>query len=83
MNDGEIAEKLSEVFDMRPYAIETRFNLRTPIYLETAAYGHMGRNPEKVTKTFSTPDGTTKSLEVELFPWEKLDFVDKIKGAFA
>ena len=82
MNDGEIAEKLSEVFDMRPYAIETRFNLRTPIYLETAAYGHMGRNPEKVTKTFSTPDGTTKSLEVELFPWEKLDFVDKIKGAF-
>jgi len=82
MNDGEIAEKLSEVFDMRPYAIETRFNLRTPIYLETAAYGHMGRNPAKVTKTFSTPDGTTKSLEVELFPWEKLDFVDKIKGAF-
>ena len=82
MNDGEIAEKLSEVFDMRPYAIETRFNLRTPIYLETAAYGHMGRNPEKITKTFSTPDGTTKSLEVELFPWEKLDFVDKIKGAF-
>ena len=83
MNDGEIAAKLSEVFDMRPYAIETRFNLRTPIYLETAAYGHMGRNPEKVTKTFSTPDGTTKSLEVELFPWEKLDFVDKIKDAFA
>jgi S-adenosylmethionine synthetase len=82
MNDGEIAEKLSEVFDMRPYAIETRFNLRTPIYLETAAYGHMGRNPEKVTKTFSTPDGTTKSLEVELFPWEKLDFVGKIKSAF-
>ena len=83
MNDGEIAEKIAEVFDMRPYAIESRFNLRTPIYLETAAYGHMGRNPEKVTKTFTTPDGTSKTLEVELFPWEKLDFVDKIKNAFA
>ncbi len=83
MNDGEIAEKIAEVFDMRPYAIENRFNLRTPIYLETAAYGHMGRNPEKVTKTFTTPDGTSKTLEVELFPWEKLDFVDKIKNAFA
>jgi S-adenosylmethionine synthetase len=83
MNDGEIAEKITEVFDMRPYAIESRFNLRTPIYLETAAYGHMGRNPEKVTKTFTTPDGTSKTLEVELFPWEKLDFVDKIKSAFA
>ncbi len=82
INDGEIATKISEVFDMRPYAIENRFNLRTPIYLETAAYGHMGRTPEKVTKTFSTPDGTTKSIEVELFPWEKLDFVDKIKSAF-
>ena len=82
MNDGEIAEKIAEVFDMRPYAIESRFNLRTPIYLETAAYGHMGRNPEKVTKTFTTPDGTSKTLEVELFPWEKLDFVDKIKNAF-
>ena len=82
MNDGEIAEKLSEVFDMRPYAIETRFNLRTPIYLETAAYGHMGRNSEKVTKSFTTPDGTTKTLEVELFPWEKLDFVDQVKTAF-
>ena len=83
MNDGEIAEKISEVFDMRPYAIENRFNLRTPIYLETAAYGHMGRNSEKVTKSFTTPDGTTKTLEVELFPWEKLDFVDRIKNAFA
>jgi S-adenosylmethionine synthetase len=83
MNDGKIAEKLSEVFDMRPYAIENRFNLRTPIYLETAAYGHMGRNPEKVTKSFTTPDGTIKTLEVELFPWEKLDFVDKIQNAFA
>ena len=83
MNDGEIAEKIAEVFDMRPYAIENRFNLRTPIYLETAAYGHMGRNSEKVTKSFTTPDGTTKTLEVELFPWEKLDFVDKIKNAFA
>ena len=82
LNDGEIAEKLSSIFDMRPYAIETRFNLRTPIYSETAAYGHMGRNPEKVTKTFVSPDGAEKTIEVELFPWEKLDFVDKIKGAF-
>jgi len=68
---------------MRPYAIETRFNLRTPIYSETAAYGHMGRNPEKVTKTFVSPDGAEKTIEVELFPWEKLDYVDAIKSAFS
>ena len=83
LNDGEIAEKLSSIFDMRPYAIETRFNLRTPIYSETAAYGHMGRNPEKVTKTFVSPDGAEKTIEVELFPWEKLDYVDAIKSAFS
>ena len=83
LNDGEIAEKLSSIFDMRPYAIETRFNLRTPIYSETAAYGHMGRNPEKVTKTFVSPDGAEKTIEVELFPWEKLDYVDSIKSAFS
>ena len=67
---------------MKPYAIEQRFKLRTPIYAETAAYGHMGRNPEKVTKTFVSPDGAEKTIEVELFPWEKLDYVDKIKAAF-
>ena len=83
LNDGEIAEKLSSIFDMRPYAIETRFNLRTPIYTETAAYGHMGRDPEKVTKTFVSPDGAEKTIEVELFPWEKLDYVDAIKSAFS
>lgn len=81
-SDGEIASKLSSIFDMRPYAIENRFNLRTPIYSETAAYGHMGRNPEKVTKTFVSPDGKEKTMEVELFPWEKLDFVDQIKAEF-
>ena len=83
LNDGEIAEKLSSIFDMRPYAIETRFNLRSPIYSETAAYGHMGRNPEKVTKTFVSPDGAEKTIEVELFPWEKLDYVDAIKSVFS
>ena len=82
LSDGEIASKLSSIFDMRPYAIENRFNLRTPIYSETAAYGHMGRNPEKVTKTFVSPDGKEKTIEVELFPWEKLDYVDQIKAAF-
>jgi S-adenosylmethionine synthetase len=82
LNDGEIAEKISSIFDMRPYAIETRFNLRTPIYSETAAYGHMGRNPEKISKTFVSPDGVEKTIEVELFPWEKLDHVDAIKSAF-
>jgi S-adenosylmethionine synthetase len=83
LNDGEIAEKLSSIFDMRPFAIESRFNLRTPIYSETAAYGHMGRNPEKVTKTFVSPDGAKKTIEVELFPWEKLDHIDAIKSAFS
>ena len=82
LNDGEIAEKISSIFDMKPYAIEKRFNLRTPIYSETAAYGHMGRNPEKVTKTFISPDGVKKTMEVELFPWEKLDFVEAIKSDF-
>ena len=82
LSDGEIASKLSSIFDMRPYAIENRFNLRTPIYSETAAYGHMGRNPEKVTKTFVSTDGKEKTIEVELFPWEKLDYVDQIKAEF-
>ena len=67
---------------MRPYAIETRFNLRTPIYSETAAYGHMGRKPETVTKSFFAPDGKETKVKVKLFPWEELDYVDKVKKAF-
>jgi S-adenosylmethionine synthetase len=82
ISDGEIAEKVAQIFDMRPYAIEQRLKLRNPMYSETAAYGHMGRKPEKVTKTFKSPDGVVKTLEVELFTWEQLDHVDKIKEAF-
>jgi S-adenosylmethionine synthetase len=82
VSDGEIAKKIEDMFDMRPYAIETRLKLRNPIYSETAAYGHMGRNNEVVTKTFVSPDGTKKTVKVELFTWEKLDYVDKIKKAF-
>jgi len=81
MTDGEIAKAVEKIFDMRPYFIEKRFKLRTPIYSETAAYGHMGRKNEKVTKTFKTPDGKEKKVNVELFTWEKLDYVDKIKKA--
>jgi len=83
LNDGQIAEKLNDVFDMRPYAIEQRFNLRSPIYSETAAYGHMGRNPEKINKEFTAADGSKINVEVELFPWEKLDYVEKIKSSFS
>lgn len=82
MNDGAIAQKVSEVFDMRPYAIETRLNLRTPIYSETAAYGHMGRKNEVVKKTFINSSNQPQEFEVELFTWEKLDYVDKVKAAF-
>ncbi len=82
ITDGEIAEKVSEIFDMRPAAIEDRLKLRNPIYSETAAYGHMGRKPEVVTKTFSQPNGKDITVEVELFTWEKLDYVDKVKEAF-
>ena len=82
LNDGQIAEKLNEIFDMRPYAIEQRFNLRSPIYSETAAYGHMGRNPEKINKEFTAADGSKINVEVGLFPWEKLDYVEKIKSSF-
>ncbi len=82
MSDGEIAKKIEKIFDMRPYAIEQRLKLRNPIYSETAAYGHMGRKNEIVTKTFSTPDGKVKKLKVELFTWEKLDYTDKIKKEF-
>ncbi len=81
MHDGVIAEKIAQLFDMRPYAIEQRLKLRNPIYSETAAYGHMGRKNEVVTKTFGA-NGQTKTMEVELFTWEKLDFVDKVKAAF-
>jgi len=81
MHDGVIAEKIAELFDMRPYAIEQRLKLRNPIYSETAAYGHMGRKNEIVTKIFGS-NGQTKTVEVELFTWEKLDFVDKVKAAF-
>ncbi|WP_297335834.1 methionine adenosyltransferase [Algoriphagus sp.] len=82
MTDGEIAKKIEELFDMRPYAIEQRLKLRNPIYEETAAYGHMGRQNEVVTKTFFSPYRDEITLDVELFTWEKLDFVDKIKSAF-
>ena len=80
--DGEIAQKIAELFDMTPYGIEVRLGLRNPIYAETAAYGHMGRTNKKVTKTFENTNGETKTIEVELFTWEKLDYVDKIKQAF-
>ena len=82
LTDGEISKKVEEIFDMRPYFIEQRLKLRNPIYSETAAYGHMGRTPETVTKTFTAPGGESKTLTVELFTWEKLDFVDKVKAAF-
>jgi S-adenosylmethionine synthetase len=82
LSDGDIANKVSEIFDMRPYFIEQRLKLRNPIYQETAAYGHMGRKNEVVTKSFRAPDGTILTKEVELFTWEKLDYVDKVKEAF-
>ena len=82
MTDGEIAKKVEKIFDMTPYGIETRLKLRNPIYSETAAYGHMGRKNEIVTKTFVSPDGKKVSKKVELFTWEKLDYVDKVKKAF-
>jgi S-adenosylmethionine synthetase len=82
MTDGQIAKKVEEIFDMRPYFIEQRLKLRNPIYSETAAYGHMGRKPEVVTKTFYSPTGNDKTVTVELFTWEKLDFVGQVKAAF-
>lgn len=82
MTDGEIGKKISEIFDLRPYAIEKRFKLRTPIYEETAAYGHMGRENKVVEKVFKDGTGQDKKVKVELFPWEKLDYVDKLKKAF-
>ena len=82
MNDGEIAAKIDELFDLRPHAIEERLKLRNPIYQETAAYGHMGREPKWVTKTYESNYQPTKTVEVELFTWEKLDYVDRVKEAF-
>jgi S-adenosylmethionine synthetase len=82
MTDGEIAKKIEEIFDMRPYFIEQRLKLRNPIYSETASFGHMGRDYEKKTKVFEAPNGEKKTLEVELFTWENLDYVDRIKAAF-
>ena len=82
MTDGEIAKEVEQLFDMRPYAIETRFNLRTPIYSETAAYGHMGRKTEVVEKTFTDVSGKSLTLDVKLFPWEELDYVEKVQKAF-
>ncbi|MFD2743292.1 MULTISPECIES: methionine adenosyltransferase [Sphingobacterium] len=82
LSDGDIAEKIGELFDMTPYGIETRLGLRNPIYSETAAYGHMGRTPITVSKTFESSTGETKTVEVDLFTWEKLDYVDKVKAAF-
>lgn len=82
LSDGDIAKNVSKIFDMRPAAIEKRLKLRNPIYSETAAYGHMGRNPEKITKTFESPYNGKIEKEVELFTWENLDYVDKVKKAF-
>lgn len=82
MSDGEIAKKVDELFDLRPKAIEERLKLRNPIYEESASYGHMGREPKIVKKTYTSQYHETKTVEVELFTWEKLDYVDKIKKAF-
>ena len=82
LTDGQISKIIEGVFDMRPYFIEQRLKLRNPIYSETAAYGHMGRASQIVEKTFTSPDGKVKKVKVELFTWEKLDFVNKVKKAF-
>ncbi|WP_407556106.1 methionine adenosyltransferase [Winogradskyella sp. 4-2091] len=82
LTDGEIAKKVEKIFDMRPAAIEERLKLRQPMYSETAAYGHMGRQHETVSKSFTQPNGESVTLDVELFTWEKLDYVDKVKAAF-
>lgn len=82
LKDGEIARKVEEIFDLRPYAIEQRLKLRNPMYGETAAYGHMGRESKTVTKVFNAGKKNEKKVDVELFTWEKLDYVDKVKKAF-
>ena len=83
LSDGEIAKKVKALFDLRPKAIEERLKLRNPIYSETASYGHMGRKPQTVTKRFESRYLDTKVVEVELFTWEKLDYVEKVKEAFS
>ncbi|WP_339629072.1 methionine adenosyltransferase [uncultured Maribacter sp.] len=83
LSDGDIAKKVAQLFDMRPFSIEERLKLRNPIYLETAAYGHMGKEPVTITKVFESPYNGRIELEVELFTWEKLDMVDEIKKAFS
>ena len=82
LTDAEIADRVRELFDMRPYSIEQRLKLRTPIYLDTAAYGHMGRTPETKEVTFRNGSGEEKTLTVETFTWEKLDYVDRVREAF-
>ncbi|HMR93325.1 MAG TPA: methionine adenosyltransferase domain-containing protein, partial [Chitinophagaceae bacterium] len=82
LTDGQIGKIVEGLFDMRPYFIEKRLKLRSPIYSETAAYGHMGRRPQVVDKTFVSPDGKKITKKVELFTWEKLDYVAKVKKAF-
>lgn len=82
LSDAQISKKVSEIFDMRPYFIEQRLKLRNPMYSETAAYGHMGRKSEWVEKVFVSPEGKVVKKKVELFTWEKLDYVDKVKQAF-
>jgi S-adenosylmethionine synthetase len=82
MTDGEIALRIAKIFDMRPYFIEQRFSLRTPIYSETAAYGHMGREPQIVEKIFNEGKKNQVKVKVELLPWEKLDYVDQVKKVF-
>ena len=82
MTDGEISKKISTIFDMRPYFIEKRLKLRNPMYFETASYGHMGRNPQIINKKFTNSEGKSMEIEVELFTWEKLDYVQEIKKLF-
>jgi S-adenosylmethionine synthetase len=82
MSDSEIARRVEQLFDLRPKAIERTLKLRQPMYVETAAYGHMGREPQVVRKTFTSHYHETREMEVELFTWEKLDRVDDIKKAF-
>ena len=82
LSDGEIARLIESNYDLRPAAIEQQLKLRNPIYTETASYGHMGRTPQKVTKTFKSQYWEDHVIEVELFTWEKLDFVDTFKKAF-
>ena len=82
LSDSEIAARIQQLFDLRPYAIEQRLQLRKPIYQATASYGHFGREPRHVTRTVNNYDGSTLSLDVELFTWERLDYVDQVREAF-